>query len=53
MQKLHPRWSFYKAESDSCLYEMKADSEMLINVDNRKQGHRSDVVAFRDAILSS
>jgi len=44
LKKLFPRvhWEMTKCRSDS-LYLLKADSRKFIDVDNRKQGHRTDL----------
>lgn len=51
LKKLIPsaHWEKTKAGSD-CLYVVKEGSEVLINVDNRQQGKRSDLAEAIDAI---
>lgn len=53
VKKLHPRahWEITKATRDWS-YFSKFGSELLLNVDNRKQGARTDLEAFKAAISS-
>lgn len=52
LKKLHPRasWRIQKAEHAASLYCLKADSTVLVNVDNRKQGERKDIQNVYKAI---
>lgn len=53
LKKLHDRvsWEPTKCRQDS-LYMIKHDSTKFIDVDNRKQGHRSDLDELTDSIKS-
>lgn len=53
LKKLSSRahWEIAKAAQDS-LYSMKLDANVIFNVDNRKQGSRTDLKRLRDQIVA-
>lgn len=48
--KMHKRCIWLVAVCDDFLYEAKEGSEVIINVDNRRQGERSDLTDLAEAI---
>ena len=52
IKKLAPTWHWEQAKTkDAGLYCLKTDSDILLNIDNRKQGHRSDLDQIRDKLI--
>lgn len=50
LKKMHPRVHWEPAKVDDMLYEAKLDGEVFINIDNRKQGERSDLTDLANDI---
>lgn len=51
LKKLAPKFHWEPAKAkDAALYCMKTDSEIIININNSKQGKRSDIDEIKDAI---
>lgn len=54
LKKLHPtaHWTICRKAEAMALYPIKADSDVVVNQNNLKQGHRSDIEHAYDAALA-
>lgn len=50
LKKMHPRCHWEIAKVKDALYEAKHDGEIIIDIDNRKQGKRNDIINMCDDI---
>lgn len=51
LKKLLPRANWKPYKTNDALYEKKATGELIIDVDNRKQGSRTDLKRLRDDVM--